>query len=164
MLKRTFRKYAYENLTEITVSDISVLINVIKSKYKEVEKLFKELNISWFKNIESFDTDDINKTTDLRKSYNHLCEIKRIMNSLNLLSFKWEENGKLMPFDQEVAKRIDVKIYEIGSILANIDSTNCGDSLDDDLKFYNDEVLRDIQDAKSKNFMIRIFSQNLNEN
>ncbi|UWV92419.1 hypothetical protein [Mycoplasmopsis cynos] len=30
-----------------------------------------------------------------------------------------------MPFDQEVAKRIDVKIYEIGSILANIDSTNC---------------------------------------
>ncbi|WAM03854.1 hypothetical protein ONA22_02415 [Mycoplasmopsis cynos] len=53
---------------------------------------------------------------------------------------KW----KINPFDQEVAKRIDVKIYEIGSILANIDSTNCGDSLDDDLKFYNDEVLRDI--------------------
>ncbi|WAM10106.1 hypothetical protein ONA24_02280 [Mycoplasmopsis cynos] len=97
-VEEAFRKYAYENLTEITVSDISVLINVIKSKYKEVEKLFKELNISWFKNIESFDTDDINKTTDLRKSYNHLCEIKRIMNSLNLLSFKWEENGKLIAF------------------------------------------------------------------
>ncbi|WAM06341.1 hypothetical protein ONA23_05090 [Mycoplasmopsis cynos] len=74
---------------------------------------------------------------------------------------KWKINA----FDQEVAKRIDVKIYEIGSILANIDSTNCGNSLDDDLKFYNDEVLRDIQKhAKSKNFMIRIFSQNLNEN
>ncbi|WP_322961128.1 HsdR family type I site-specific deoxyribonuclease [Mycoplasmopsis cynos] len=160
-VEEAFRKYAYENLTEITVSDISVLINVIKSKYKEVEKLFKELNISWFKNIESFDTDDINKIVSLRKSYNHLCEIKRIMNSLNLLSFKWEENGKLMPFDQEVAKRIDVKIYEIGSILANIDSTNCGNPLDDDLKFYNDEVLRDIQARKKQELYDKDFFANL---
>ncbi|WP_322936079.1 HsdR family type I site-specific deoxyribonuclease [Mycoplasmopsis cynos] len=160
-VEEAFRKYAYENLTEITVSDISVLINVIKSKYKEVEKLFKELNISWFKNIESFDTDDINKIVSLRKSYNHLCEIKRIMNSLNLLSFKWEENGKLMPFDQEVAKRIDVKIYEIGSILANIDSTNCGNPLDNDLKFYNDEVLRDIQARKKQELYDKDFFANL---
>ncbi|TQC54729.1 hypothetical protein, partial [Mycoplasmopsis cynos] len=101
------------------------------------------------------------KTTDLRKSYNHLCEIKRIMNSLNLLSFKWEENGKLMPFDQEVAKRIDVKIYEIGSILANIDSTNCGNPLDDDLKFYNDEVLRDIQARKKQELYDKDFFANL---
>ncbi|WP_322962487.1 HsdR family type I site-specific deoxyribonuclease [Mycoplasmopsis cynos] len=160
-VEEAFRKYAYENLTEITVSDISVLINVIKSKYKEVEKLFKELNISWFKNIESFDTDDINKTTDLRKSYNHLCEIKRIMNSLNLLSFKWEENGKLMPFDQEIAKRIDVKIYEIGSILANINLNIFNDSLDDDLKFYNDEVLRDIQARKKQELYDKDFFANL---
>ncbi|WP_338582790.1 HsdR family type I site-specific deoxyribonuclease [Mycoplasmopsis cynos] len=160
-VEEAFRKYAYENLTEITVSDISVLINVIKSKYKEVEKLFKELNISWFKNIESFDTDDKNKIVSLQKSYNHLCEIKRIMNSLNLLSFKWEENGKLMPFDQEVAKRIDVKIYEIGSILANIDPIDRGGSLDDDLKFYNDEVLRDIQARKKQELYDKDFFANL---
>lgn len=160
-VEEAFRKYAYENLTEITVSDISVLINVIKSKYKEVEKLFKELNISWFKNIESFDTDDKSKIVSLRKSYNHLCEIKRIMNSLNLLSFKWEENGKLMPFDQEVAKRIDVKIYEIGSILTNINLNIFNDPLDDDLKFYNDEVLRDIQARKKQELYDKDFFANL---
>ncbi|WP_444705003.1 HsdR family type I site-specific deoxyribonuclease [Mycoplasma sp. 332] len=156
-----FRKYAYEDLTIITVSDTSSIVKYANEEYKEVEKLFKELGINWFENIESFDTDDINKVKNLKKAYNHLCEIKRLINSLNLLSFKWEENEKLMSFDKEISERIDVKIYEIDVILTNLNSLATFNDSDDELRFYNTEILKDIQNNKKQELYDKNFFTNL---